>query len=134
VTSRLFTREDGTARRVICSPDRHWRTVQQRCNPDPTQAKAGRPDAASGVASAAARLHKCRRATIYDGTVPKGSPSEAVTISSPERRMYAHFLGRDRLCLFRKSGAEGPRPRTTRNSRSGQAIERKIRDQTQDVW
>src|SRR5713226_9525812 len=42
LTSRPFIRENGTARRVICSPDRHWRTVQQGCNPDPTQAK-GRP-------------------------------------------------------------------------------------------
>lgn len=71
---------------------------------------------------------------MYGGTVPKGSPSEAVTILSPERRMYAHFLGRDRFCLFRKSGAGGPHPRTTRNTGFGQATERKIRDQIQDVW
>jgi len=45
-------------------------------------------------------LRQRARTTIYDGTAPKGSLSEAVTILSPERRMYAHCLGRDRFCLF----------------------------------
>jgi hypothetical protein len=70
-------------------------------------------------------LHKRRGATIYGGTVPKGWPSEAVTISSPERRMYAHFLDRDRFLLV----PEAPAPcrricgRRETDLGSGQVIE-----------
>src|SRR6266568_3538009 len=74
----------------------------------PRKAKGRRPRDGRGVPPVASCLRKCRRATIYARTVPKGSPSEAVTISSPERRMYAHFLGRDR---FACSGSLAPRGR-----------------------
>jgi hypothetical protein len=74
-------------------------------------------------------LRKGRRATIYEKTVPKGSPSEAVTISSPERRMYAHFLGRDRFA-FPETRREGGRRET---HDPGKPSGRKIRDQIRDV-
>jgi hypothetical protein len=80
----------------------------------PTKAKGRRPRDGRGVPPVAS-LRKYRRTPIYARTVPKGSPSEAVTISSPERRMYAHFLGRDCFCLSGKPGTEGSPPRATGN-------------------
>jgi ferredoxin len=69
------------------------------------------------------------------GRCRKACPSEAVTISSPERRMYAHFLGRDR---FARSESLAPRDRICgRRERiwdPGKPSRRKIRDQIQDVW